>query len=44
VTLAIDSTAGIKLSSKTSIQLSAPLISIDSDGPCVVSGTPLKLN
>lgn len=44
VTVSIDSKAGIKLSSQTSIQLSAPLISIESDGPCVVSGTPLKLN
>jgi hypothetical protein len=44
VTVAIDSKAGIKLSSQTSIQMSAPLITIESSGMCVVSGKVLKLN
>jgi phage baseplate assembly protein gpV len=44
VTVAIDSKAGIKLSSKTAIQMSAPLITIESSGLCVVSGKLLKLN
>ena len=44
ITLSIDSKAGIKLSSQTSIELSAPLINIDATGPCVVSGSVLKLN
>jgi uncharacterized protein involved in type VI secretion and phage assembly len=44
VTLKIESKAGIKLKSDVSITLDAPLINIESDGPCVVSGTPVKIN
>jgi uncharacterized protein involved in type VI secretion and phage assembly len=44
VTLKIESKAGIKLKSDISITLDAPLINIESDGPCVISGTPVKLN
>jgi len=44
ITVSITSKAGIKLSSETSIQLSAPMIDIESSGPCVISGTVVKIN
>jgi len=43
-TISIEAATGIELKSDGFIKLEGALISIESDGPCIVSGTPVKLN
>jgi hypothetical protein len=42
--ITIQAATGIELKADAFIKLSAKLISIESDGPCVVSGKPVKIN
>jgi hypothetical protein len=44
VSIALSGKAGIELSSEAFIKLGAPLISIEADGPCVISGSVVKIN
>jgi len=44
VTVSIKSKAGIKLESEAFITLSAPLVNIEANGPCAISGLPVKIN
>jgi hypothetical protein len=44
VSINIEAKAGIVLKSNAYIKLDAPLISMESDGPCVISGRPVKIN
>lgn len=42
--ITVEAVTGIELKSNGFIKLGAPLIAIESDGPCIVSGTPVKIN
>jgi hypothetical protein len=44
VSINVEGKAGVELTSEAYIKLSAPLIDIESDGPCVISGLPVKIN
>jgi hypothetical protein len=44
VTININSKAGIQLNSQAFIKLNAPLIAIEADGACTVSGKVVKIN
>jgi uncharacterized protein involved in type VI secretion and phage assembly len=43
-TISLEAATGIEIKADTFIKLEAGLISIESDGPCVISGTPVKIN
>jgi uncharacterized protein involved in type VI secretion and phage assembly len=43
-TISLEAATGIELKADGFIKLEAGLISIESDGPCVISGMPVKLN
>lgn len=43
-TISIEAATGIELKAKAFINLRAKLISIESEGPCVISGKPVKIN
>lgn len=42
--ISIEAITGIELKAEGFIKLDAGLISIESDGPCIVSGKPVKIN
>jgi uncharacterized protein involved in type VI secretion and phage assembly len=42
--ISIEAAAGIELKAESFINLRAKLISIESEGPCVISGKPVKIN
>lgn len=42
--ISIEAATGVELKAEAFIKLSAKLISIESDGPCVISGKPVKIN
>jgi uncharacterized protein involved in type VI secretion and phage assembly len=42
--ISIEAAVGIELKAQAFIKLGAKLISIESDGPCVISGRPVKIN
>jgi uncharacterized protein involved in type VI secretion and phage assembly len=42
--ISIEAVAGIELKADAFIKLGAKLISIESEGPCVISGKPVKIN
>ncbi len=44
VSLSVEAVAGLEIKSDAYIKLSAPLIDVESDGPCVISGKPVKIN
>jgi len=43
-TITVEALTGIELKSEGFIKMGAALISIEADGPCVISGTPVKIN
>jgi uncharacterized protein involved in type VI secretion and phage assembly len=43
-TISVEAVTGIELKSKGFIKLEGSLISIEATGPCIVSGTPVKIN
>jgi uncharacterized protein involved in type VI secretion and phage assembly len=42
--ISIEAVTGIELKAEAFIKLGAKLISIESEGPCVISGKPVKIN
>lgn len=42
--ISVEALTGIELKSDGFIKIEGKLISMESDGPCIISGTPVKIN